>query len=306
MQVRNFTSGQLPALLDFVEQCNLWGNRGRELGRQTFREVLGQPGLAPTNNCFLLNEGGRVRGFCLVIPELPIDRTVLELEVAPGLAGSTAERELVCQAVHRARELGARIAHLCLPNPSPRSRLLAEEGFSTIRTYWEMVWRQETLPAAALPEGFTVRPYRPGDAPVLTEVQNAAFDGSWGFCPNTVEQIGYRAAMVHIPREGILFLCHGEKTAGYCWTCLAPVEGAIRGVIGMIGLVPAYRGQGVSRCVLVAGMEFLRSLDVADIRLQVDGSNDPAIRLYTAVGFEKASERHWFERGFSSGTTPHR
>ena len=67
----------------------------------------------------------------------------------------------------------------------------------------------------------------------------------------------------------------------------------------MIGVVPDYRGKGVSRTVLYAGMEALRSLDVADIRLQVDETNHPAISLYESVGFEKAGERYWFERGIS-------
>jgi ribosomal protein S18 acetylase RimI-like enzyme len=87
--------------------------------------------------------------------------------------------------------------------------------------------------------------------------------------------------------------------AGYCWTCLAPVKGAIRGIISMIGVVPDYRGRGISQSILMAGMEFLRSLDVADIGLQVDGDNAPALRLYTSFGFQKVAELHWFERGLS-------
>ena len=63
----------------------------------------------------------------------------------------------------------------------------------------------------------------------------------------------------------------------------------------MIGVVPDYRGRGISRTILLASMDYLRSLDVADIGLQVDGSNTPATRLYTSVGFEKVGELHWFE-----------
>ena len=77
------------------------------------------------------------------------------------------------------------------------------------------------------------------------------------------------------------------------------METNTRGVIGMIGVVPDYRGRGISRTILLASMEHLRSLDVADIGLQVDGSNTPATRLYTSVGFQKKGELHWFERELS-------
>ena len=53
------------------------------------------------------------------------------------------------------------------------------------------------------------------------------------------------------------------------------------------------------RTILMASMEHLRSLDVADIGLQVDGSITPAIRSYTSVGFQKMGELHWFEMELS-------
>lgn len=304
--VRKFTDDRLPNLLDFIETINSWGNQGSELGRQTFRELLAQPGLDPSNNCLVVEEGGKIQGFCLVVPETPIGRTVLELTMSLQRAGSPIEREVIRSAVGRARMLGVRYVHLCLRNPQSKAVLLHEEGFSLVRTYWDMVWRRDELPQFAVPDGFALRSFQPGEAKVLTEVQNAAFAGSWGFCPNTVAQIEYRSAMVNTPNKGILLLYHGDKAAGYCWTCVAPAEGSLRGVIGMIGVVPEYRGRGVSQTILLAGMERLKSLGVTDIGLQVDGSNTPAIRLYTSVGFEKAGERYWFELDLSRGATPRR
>jgi mycothiol synthase len=177
--------------------------------------------------------------------------------------------------------------------------MLEAQGFSHVRVYWDMVWSQDRLPDQEVPSGFSVRSYQPGDASTLTEAQNAAFEGSWGFCPNTVDQIEYRSQMPNTSNQGIIILNNGEKTAGYCWTCLSPMEVNTRGVIGMIGVVPDYRGRGISRTILLASMEHLRSLDVADIGLQVDGSNTPATRLYTSVGFEKVGELHWFEMDLS-------
>jgi len=67
-------------------------------------------------------------------------------------------------------------------------------------------------------------------------------------------------------------------------------------MIGMIGVVPEFRGKGVSRHALHAGMKHLRSIGLTEIGLEVDGSNDPAVRLYASTGFKRLGERHWFER----------
>jgi len=159
-----------------------------------------------------------------------------------------------------------------------------------------MVWDLPDLPSVDIPAGFTVRAFRPGDAGLLTEVQNSAFAASWGFCPNTVEQIEYRSSMTNTSHDGIFFLMDRERAAGYCWTCLVPVNGFIRGMIGMIGVVPDYRGKGISSSILVAGMKSLQSQNVADIGLQVDNSNTPGVRLYTSIGFQKVGELYWLER----------
>ena len=295
MPLRNYTGDQLPALLDFVEASNNWGNRHRELGRRIFQDKLGQPGLSPQENCLLLEEDGRIQGYVLVFPEPPIGRAVLELEST----GGSQELELIHWGVRRAKDLGAELVHLCLPEGLPKAETLKSEGFAMTRRYWSMICRRQDLPETAMPDGFSVRQFQHSDLAALTDIQNAAFEGSWGFSPNTLEQIRYRTGLADTSPEGILLLEHGDETAGYCWTNLIPVDGEVRGVIGMIGLSPDYRGQGIGGVILLAGMKYLQSLDTADVRLEVDESNAPARRLYTWAGFEKVRELHWFELGSS-------
>ena len=296
LPVLSFTPDKLPALLDFVESTSSWGEQGRDLGRKTFEQTLGQPGLDLLSHCFLLEEGGRVQGYCLVHHEPPISRMVLEPNVATQFEGTSAEQELFLRALRKAEEHGPGVVHVCVQIPSPLASFLAEQGFESVRSYDDMVWDQKSLPSAEIPDGFSVRSFQPGDAALLTEVQNSAFASSWGFCPNTVEQIEYRSSMVNMSHQGICFLMDGEKTAGYCWTCLVPVNDSIRGMIGMIGVVPDYRGRGISSSILVAGMEALRYQNVADIGLQVDSSNTPGVRLYTSIGFQKVGTLNWLER----------
>lgn len=295
MPVRKFTWDDLPPLLDFIGKVQAQTEPDRQFIKQNFQETLGLPGLEPEENCLLLEEGGQIQGGCLIFPEPPISRAVLALDVAPDIEGGPSERELLRQAVKHCQELKAQVVHICLAPDSSRNQLVESEGFHQARVYWDMLCQQKTVTEAEPPPGFTVRSFRPGDAPELTEVQNAAFTGSWGFSPNTVEQIEHRSSMSNTSHQGILFLAHGDHIAGYCWTCIAPSDGETRGIIGMIGVSPDYRGLGISRPILSAGMEYLKSVGVDDIGLHVDGNNIPAIRLYTSMGFNKVGELHWYE-----------
>jgi ribosomal protein S18 acetylase RimI-like enzyme len=56
------------------------------------------------------------------------------------------------------------------------------------------------------------------------------------------------------------------------------------GTLGM-GLLPAYRGQGLGRALLLACIAKAKAQGITRITLQVRADNAVAIRLYEAVGF---------------------
>ena len=296
MPVVNYTNNHETTLADFVASLHNQTSESHDLCRSTFQGVLGQPGLDPRENCLVLERSGRVEGLALVFREFPISRSVIELMTLPELAGGPEEAELVRRAVGVAEAQGLGVAHVCVLPESGMGEGLEQLGFSRVRTYLEMIWNQDEPPALDLPPGYSVRSFQMGDIPLLTQVQNDAFTGNWGFSPNTEEQIEYRTRMPNTSKSGILFLFDGDSPAGYCWTILVPAEHGARGVIGMVGVVPQYRGKGVSRHILHAGIKHLRSLGLAEVGLEVDRDNDPAVRLYTSTGFKETGERHWFER----------
>ncbi|MCH7737364.1 MAG: GNAT family N-acetyltransferase [Chloroflexi bacterium] len=244
----------------------------------------------------MLEHAGQIKGLALVFREFPISRAVIELITAPELAGSADEVELVQRALALVETEGLGVAHICVLPESGRGKVLEQAGFTLVRTYLDMVWNEDELPELELPQGYSVRSFQAGDTPLLTRVQNDAFLGSWGFCPNSEEQIEYRTNMPNTSKAGLLFLFDGDHPAGYCWTVMVPAENGVRGMIGMIGVVPEYRGKGVSRHILQAGMKHLRSIGQAEIGLEVDGDNGPAVGLYRSIGFKTMGERHWFER----------
>ena len=296
MPVVNYTNNHNTALAEFVASHSSPNSELHDLCFSTFQGVLGQPGLAPTENCFVLEHAGEIKGMALVFREFAINRSVIEVMTSPDLAGGLDELDLVKTAVAQAKAEGLGIVHVCVLPESGRGELLKQVGFSQVRTYLDMLWTQDELPDLELPQGFSVRSFEPGDTPLLTRVQNDAFTGSWGFSPNTEEQIEYRVNMPNTSKSGILFLFEGDRPAGHCWTVMVPAENGIKGMIGMIGVVPEYRGKGVSRHILHAGMEYLRSTGLSEIGLEVDGNNGPAVGLYKSTGFKTVGERHWFER----------
>ena len=56
-----------------------------------------------------------------------------------------------------------------------------------------------------------------GEADKLTQIQNRAFIGTWGYNPNTVEEIIYHTDLSTCSPEDIVLIYEGDKVIGYCW-----------------------------------------------------------------------------------------
>ena len=298
LPVRTFTWNDLSSLLKFAGDIQADNPKDQLTRAQELKEILKQPTFQAETNCFVLENDGIINGYCIVFLEQQIKRAVLAVDISPGLAASSAEVALIRQGMELAKGSGSSVAHICLGNDAPRSGLLASEKFTLARTYLHMLWNHESLPQITLPDGFATRLYTSNDTEKLTLIQNAAFEGSWGFCPNTIEELQYRTAMSNTSYECIVFLEDGISTAAYCWGCIAPFNGNTRGIISMIGVHPLYRGNGLSKPILIEGMRQLRALSVDGISLHVDSNNIPAIKLYESVGFEEIDRLHWYEYKF--------
>ena len=294
---RTFHWDDLPALVELMDRVRRADGDERVVDQVSLREFLAQPGLRPEENCSLFQSAAGLQAYTLMHLEPPIKRAVLETGIHPDHQGSDLLEAVLRSALDRARSMGARVLHLCLPRQAKLWKgVLQQEGFRPVRTYWLMRRDGSDPPLVEAPQGFSIRTFRPGEGKILAEMQNSAFAESWGFSPNSPEEVEYRATMSLTGAGGILFLIHGEDLAGYCWTTTEKIHtGASIGTIGMIGIQPSYRGQGLSKPILAAGMQYLHSRGVGYVKLDVDAENNPAIRLYTAVGFQKTAELQWFE-----------
>ena len=183
MPVVNYTNNHNTALVEFVANHNSTTSELQELCRNTFRYVLGQPGLVPLETCLVLEHDGQIKGLALVYREFPISRSVIEVIIAPELAGGPDELEILRRAVSLVKAERLSVADVCVMPDTQRGKLLEQLKFSPVRIYLDMLWNQDQLPDVSLPSGYSVRSFQNGDTSLLTKVQNAAFIGSWGFVP---------------------------------------------------------------------------------------------------------------------------
>lgn len=297
ISVRPFTWNDLPHWTVLYNTAFSLAATEDEFDEPEMRRHLSLPGLDPERDCFIARESGEDAGLAVLWPELPIRRAVLQMGTSIVHSPQAVRLALLEAAVERARGLPVSVLHTQLPSEDDAGRrTLHDVGFLPVRRYATMRWSGEALPNEDLPHDFALRSFSTGhDTQRLTDIQNAAFGDSWGFSPNTVEQIETRVASKSTTPEGILFVTHGDDIAAYNWTTRAAGPGGKLGRIAMTGVHPAYRGMGLSRPTILAGMRWLASQGVEVIELEMDSSNLSAARVYESLGFEKVADTVWFE-----------
>ncbi len=87
-----------------------------------------------------------------------------------------------------------------------------------------------------------------------------------------------------------------ETVIGYGGIYLSPAVGDFpgEGNITNIAVLPAYRGRGIGRTLLLSLLEAAMRRGAKEIFLEVRVSNASAIRLYEAVGFDTVGTRKNF------------
>ena len=297
--IRGFDWQDLDPLTALHNEVSGVSGSDRALSSVEMRELLSQPSCDPEKDCIVAVSEDIPVGFAIVARELRIGRTVANGGVLEDRRREGIGRSLLTRVMAYVSSLGAKVLHIEAPDGSDGARhLLESSGFRPVRRYCKMRWEGESAPAVVVPEGFALCAFRYGtDEQALTDLQNATFNGSWGFCPNTVEEISVRARSSRCHPDGIIILTTGEgRLAGYNWTTRTGSEDGAVGWIEMTGVHPDFRSRGLGRAVVVAGMAHLKENGVNSIELEVDSQNAPATTLYRRLGFRSVGQGIWYEK----------
>ena len=163
-------------------------------------------------------------------------------------------------------------------------------GFTQARILWQM--RRSLfapLPRLEIPAGVTIRAFQPGvDDDEWIALNAAAFanlpdQGAW-----TRTDLGQRLAEPWFDPNGFLIAERNGRMIGFHWTKLhgGDAHDPI-GEVYVLGIDPSERGTGLGRVLTLAGLHYLRSLQLAQVMLYVDATNTAAIGVYEGLGFTR-------------------
>jgi mycothiol synthase len=301
-KIRNYRPDDFDNYVQLHTEADKLDRSGRAISKQRLAEDLGHPSFHPQNDVFVAEHGGSIIGYAAVFLEAAIKRAILECMIHPLHRKKGIATELIGHAIRHAEAADSKVVQVCVPQVNLPARNLASRlGFQFIRYFHELklALNHIRLPDFE-PSGYIIRSLGRDEAGKLTHIQNRAFADSWGFNPNTPDEIAYRINLSSCSPENIMMAYLKNKPIGYCWTRIMneenPAAGGRKGEIHMLGVDPDYRKKGIGRNVLLAGLADLKSKGVTIVELTADGEDPVALDLYKSVGFEVCSRTEWYEK----------
>jgi mycothiol synthase len=173
----------------------------------------------------------------------------------------------------------------------PGARALAgSEGFEPVRGLLKMRLDLATteLPDDEIPAGVRIRAFEPGqDEDAWLQVNSRAFathpeQGKW-----TRADLEARKGEPWFDPAGFL-MAVDESTGellGYHWT---KVEDGV-GEVYVVGVDPAAQGRRLGSVLTSAGLHHLKRADVPVVDLYVESDNEPALKVYKRLGFQRSA-----------------
>ena len=235
---------------------------------------------------FVAVADGEIAGYAYLDPPSDDGEVTGELVVHPERRRRGFGRALTGELAVAA---GGRVLRLWAHGDLPAAAALARAvGFDRFRALWQMRRSlAEPLDQPVLPAGRTLRTFVPGqDESEWLSLNGRAFakhpeQGGW-----TRHDLELREREPWFDPAGFFIAERGGQMAGFHWT---KVHDPTLGEVYVVGVDPAEQGSGLGRALTLAGLQHLRDLGVARAMLYVDEDNVPAIRMYEALGFTRAT-----------------
>lgn len=249
-------------------------------------------GGVPATHLLIRDEAG-LSGYAYVDTSDPVNGASGALVVHPLRRRRGLGRALVGAALAVAREHDphGRLRVWAHGDHPSASALALSFGFARARVLLQMRRTlRNPLPEPRLPEGVSLRAFRPGtdDEPWL-EVNSRAFadhpeQGRW-----TLDDLRVRMTEPWFDPDGFL-MAWDEATGrllGFHWTKVHADEHGAIGEVYVVGVDPREHGRGLGRALTLAGLHHLRDRGLEQVMLYVDESNTAALALYQRLGFAR-------------------
>lgn len=290
--IRTFRWSDLDSLTELL--ADIWSTETPDhpVNLSSLEQYL-RDGISSGNRkCVLVSNQGRNLGYLFMTYEKPISRLILEGGVHSKYRGQGLGKLLISHGLEEASSVGAQTINV----PAPKQTgLLNSAGLKHVRTHWHMIRPNTSITVPEIPETLRLQYLSKGQEEALATLQNHCFRGEWGFSPNTKKQIETSLQYPGNYDDGILLLTEKDRFVGYNWTLLISNAMSTEGVISMTGILPEYRGHGLGKLVVTAGLDQLQKSGAHTTRLTVDSDNTPARELYLKLGFQKLRQTLWYE-----------
>ena len=148
----------------------------------------------------------------------------------------------------------------------------------------------EPEPLAPLPDGLTIRPQAgESEAAAWAATYSNAFAEAYDAHGQTEDDKLHRMGLKsYRPDLDLVLVDANNEMVGIAFCVLEPVAGGgDQAWVNQLGVLKEWRGKGLGRALLTAGMDAFHKRGVRDIWLTVDSENETgALGLYESAGFE--------------------
>ena len=263
------------------------------------KEKLSYPSFNPQKNLFLIsNNNNEPIGYISFNEEKFINRVILDIKILKLHKNDENQTKIIRKALELASSLHTEKLNIQTSEYDKSiQNSLTYFNFKKIKIYFNMQLKKMPVINLEPPNDFFFSTFlQDNDEEKLTKLQNSVFKDSWGFCPNTTEEIKYRIKMHNTKPEGIIILKNRQEYVGYNWTTYKNKSGKI----SMTGILPQFRSKGLGNILVGKGIEYLFNNNHSTVELEVDSNNIKALQIYKKLGFNKSSEIWWYEKEISN------
>lgn len=302
-KIRNYQIENYTDLIKLIVQSERLTNEDYVSPRDLRENTIKRKDFHPEECLFLVEKAGNIIGYSNAIPELDIGRIILSCLVHPAHRRKGLGTMLVNSAMNYAISKRAKVVHTnILIDNEVGKKFLNKLGFKFVRSFPILRLNLSEIRLKNKTQNCQIRCLKRGEEEKLTKLQNRSFANTWGYHPNTIEEISNRINFSDYLTNDIIVGYDGNELIGYCWMQIYHNEIGLdlkekpQARIYMLGVDPQHRRKGIGKILLFEGLRRLKNKDIQIVELNVDSKNEAACRLYRSQGFKVWKTSIWFEK----------